>query len=221
MLEAPLIERMVTWATRTVVALDVYQAVQGCDCVVLNLDGRVPDEGSLVEASLAWYAGRPVVPFKTTPITELGINNNPMVDVITRWAPPVDNPALLPAAVARALQKRPSIDLALVPPEVGRLCELGKMIWAIRRQRLLTPAAAARTVGELQALPPSLRSLIEPVSLLQSRAFSVVVGVIELSKLRINDPKRKVLVKKLVKETKAWSQTPGVQAAVRKNAETA
>ena len=91
MLEAPLMDRFVTWATRTVVALDIFQAVEGCQCVVLNIDGRVPDEGAIVEATAAWYAGRPVVAFKTTPVTELGINSNPMVDAITRWAPPIDD----------------------------------------------------------------------------------------------------------------------------------
>jgi len=57
LLPPPLFERAVTWVTRAVVALDVFQAVEECECVVLNLDGRVPDEGSLVEATLAWYAG--------------------------------------------------------------------------------------------------------------------------------------------------------------------
>ena len=32
-------------------ALDVYQATRGCDAVIVNLNGRVPDEGAVVEAA--------------------------------------------------------------------------------------------------------------------------------------------------------------------------
>ena len=87
MLEPLVLDRCIVWVTRTVVALDVYQVVEGCQCTVLNIDGRVPDEGSLVEATLAWYAGHPVVPYKTTSISELGGNNNPMIGVISRLGP--------------------------------------------------------------------------------------------------------------------------------------
>ena len=87
MLEPLVLDRCIVWVTRTVVALDVFQVVEGCQCTVLNIDGRVPDEGSLVEATLAWSAGHPVVPYKTTSISELGGNNNPMIGVISGWAP--------------------------------------------------------------------------------------------------------------------------------------
>src|ERR1700722_15425956 len=51
MLEPVVPERCIAWGTRTVVALDVFQVVEGCEVTVLNIDGRVPDEGSLVEAT--------------------------------------------------------------------------------------------------------------------------------------------------------------------------
>ena len=86
MLEPFVLDRCIVWVTRTVVALDVFQVVEGCQVAVLNIDGRVPDEGSLVEATLAWYAGHPVVPYKTTSISELDGNDNPMIGVISGWA---------------------------------------------------------------------------------------------------------------------------------------
>jgi len=219
MLEAPLAQRFVTWGTRAVVALDIYQAVEGCQCVVLNLDGRVPDEGSLVEATVAWYAGRPVVPFKTTPITELGVNSNPMVDAITRWLPPVSDVAQVPQAVRSALSAGREVNLGLVPPEIQQLCQLGRTVWEIRKRAPLA-ATAASQAQKLLAAAPSL-TLIEPVPRLQSRAVIVVIGIIELSKLGLKDPKRNVIMKKLIKDMKQWSKTPGVRAAILKNPSTA
>ncbi|MCC6160348.1 MAG: nucleoside 2-deoxyribosyltransferase [Deltaproteobacteria bacterium] len=49
---------------RAIFALDTYQAVEGCDAVVVNLNGRVPDEGAVAEAAMAWARGRLVVGYK-------------------------------------------------------------------------------------------------------------------------------------------------------------
>jgi nucleoside 2-deoxyribosyltransferase len=49
---------------RAVFALDVYELVDRCDAVVCNLNGRVPDEGMIVEASIAFTVGKPVVLYK-------------------------------------------------------------------------------------------------------------------------------------------------------------
>jgi nucleoside 2-deoxyribosyltransferase len=65
---------------RVVFSLDVYQLLARCDCVVFNLDGRVPDEGSVVETSLAYAAGKPIVIYKTTPVTFLAGQDNPMIE---------------------------------------------------------------------------------------------------------------------------------------------
>lgn len=44
-------------------ALDVYQLVKACDVVVWNLNGRVPDEGAVSEAAMAWILGKPMVAY--------------------------------------------------------------------------------------------------------------------------------------------------------------
>lgn len=49
---------------RAIFALDAYQAVEGCDAVVVNLNGRVPDEGAVAEAAMAWARGRVVIGYK-------------------------------------------------------------------------------------------------------------------------------------------------------------
>ena len=42
---------------RAIFSVDVFQLVEGCDAIVCNLNGRVPDEGAVVEATLAYATG--------------------------------------------------------------------------------------------------------------------------------------------------------------------
>jgi nucleoside 2-deoxyribosyltransferase len=87
---------------KVVFSLDVYQLLARCTCVVFNLDGRVPDEGSVVETSLAYAAGKPIVIYKTTPVTFLAGQDNPMIEGFsTTWT----NHATIPDVI-QALQGR-------------------------------------------------------------------------------------------------------------------
>jgi len=46
---------------KAVFAVDIYQIVERCDCLVFNMNGRVPDEGGVVETAVAFAFGKPVV----------------------------------------------------------------------------------------------------------------------------------------------------------------
>src|SRR6266496_2535054 len=59
------------WIRKMVFALDMYQLLDRCDCMVFDLDGRVPDDGSVSEAAAAFAAGKAIVIYKTSPITML------------------------------------------------------------------------------------------------------------------------------------------------------
>ncbi|HUW14237.1 MAG TPA: nucleoside 2-deoxyribosyltransferase [Anaerolineae bacterium] len=48
---------------RAVFALDVRQVERACDAIVVNLNGRVPDEGAVVEMAIAWANQKPVVAY--------------------------------------------------------------------------------------------------------------------------------------------------------------
>jgi len=73
------------------------------------------------------------VPFKTTPITELGFNSNPMVDALTRWQIPVSKVADVPNAVRKALAGQPRVAPGRMPPQIRGLCRLGGIVWGIRK----------------------------------------------------------------------------------------
>ncbi|TGL41013.1 dual specificity protein phosphatase family protein [Leptospira perdikensis] len=79
------------WATyylkSAIFAIDVYNVLERCDGVVLNLNGRVPDEGGIVEATLAFTAGKPVVFYKTDYRTKLFGEDNLMITGLARSVP--------------------------------------------------------------------------------------------------------------------------------------
>jgi len=60
-------------------SLDVYELIERCDAVLCNLNGRVPDEGMIVEAALAYAAGKPLVLFKDDARAPFGGYDNSML----------------------------------------------------------------------------------------------------------------------------------------------
>lgn len=83
---------------RAIFSLDTYQLLERCDVVVANLNGRVADEGTVVEASLAWHAGKPLVLFKADARSMLSGSDNPMLIGLGDFQV-VDQVAALPQAV--------------------------------------------------------------------------------------------------------------------------
>jgi len=65
-------------------ALDVYELLECCDAVVCNLNGRVPDEGMIVEASIACAVGKPVVLYKADSRAPFGGHDNAMLTALAR-----------------------------------------------------------------------------------------------------------------------------------------
>ncbi len=54
---APLVQRAIFW-------LECHEVLVDCRGLVLNGNGRVPDEGAVAAAAMAWTAGLPVVLYK-------------------------------------------------------------------------------------------------------------------------------------------------------------
>jgi len=63
---------------RAIFALDVFQIIDS-DGLVLNMNGRVPDEGAMVEAGIAWSHNKPVVIFNSDARSLIQGNCNPLV----------------------------------------------------------------------------------------------------------------------------------------------
>lgn len=113
-------------------ALDVYQLAEACDAMVWNLNGRVPDEGAVSEAAMAFTLGKPLVAFSDDARSLIAGRVNPllvgMVDFRTVGTPDEIVPAL-----------RTEIDLADAPdfvvgrfsPAMARAVEDGRRLWEV------------------------------------------------------------------------------------------
>lgn len=114
---------------RAIFALDVFQIAERADCLVFNVNGRVPDEGAVAEAGIAFAIGTPVVLYKNDARAPFGGGDNAMLLGLTSERVVSKVPAI-PAAVARAIGSsthRPSA----WSPQLHSAVELGKKIWSV------------------------------------------------------------------------------------------
>jgi nucleoside 2-deoxyribosyltransferase len=64
--------------SKAIFTLDVFQVLDSHG-LVLNINGRVPDEGAMVEAGIAWNAGKKIVIYKNDARTLINGNDNPLL----------------------------------------------------------------------------------------------------------------------------------------------
>jgi len=130
LLEGPIADAIMLQVRKWVFALDMYQLLERCQSLVFNLDGRTPDDGSVVETAAAFTAGKPIVIYKTTPITMLSGADNPMVQGLSSTWTYVNEVAAVPAALAQAIaaQKPYTYD---APPNVASLIAEGNTVWDV------------------------------------------------------------------------------------------
>jgi len=63
---------------KAIFILDVFQILDS-DGFVININGRVPDEGAAVEAGIAWSSGKKIVIYKNDARTLLNGNDSPLL----------------------------------------------------------------------------------------------------------------------------------------------
>lgn len=135
-------------------ALDVYQIAVECEAMVWNLNGRVPDEGAVSEAAMAWTLGKPLVAFKDDVRSLIAGRTNPllvgMVDFET-----VDEISSIPDAVAQAIAERSSnaIPIIEMSPRMQRAVRDGQRLWNTMREHgaQFDNSSIAELVAELFA----------------------------------------------------------------------
>jgi nucleoside 2-deoxyribosyltransferase len=59
--------------------IDAYEVVSGCQGLVLNMNGRVPDEGAVAETAMAWTVGKAIVLYKADSRSLIQGSDNEMV----------------------------------------------------------------------------------------------------------------------------------------------
>lgn len=109
--------------------LDVYQVIQGCDGILVNLNGRVPDEGAAAEAGMAWTVGKPVVLYKSDARSLLLGNDNPLLLGLGGFVRVATAPEIAYAFTQLFRARRPVAPPAL-PAAVKRAVEAGRRLTA-------------------------------------------------------------------------------------------
>lgn len=112
-------------------ALDVYELLDRADAVVANLNGRVPDEGTVVEAALAWHAGKAVILYKQDARSVLQGSDNPMLGGLGKFRVVTEMKAL-PAAVEAELRRNRRSNVTKIV-SLGRKLSRGHQ--SLRRNR--------------------------------------------------------------------------------------
>ena len=115
---------------RAIFALDVYQVMLGCGSLVLNMNGRVPDEGAVAEAAMAWTLGKPIVIFKADARSKIAGRDNPLIVGQTEFET-VDRIELL-AQRLFARQSETAFDADWehpCPPHLRRTLVAGERLW--------------------------------------------------------------------------------------------
>ena len=112
---------------------DIYNLL-ACDATVFNMNGRVPDGGSIVEASVTWACGHPLVIYKDDPRTlEFG-NDNPMITGLADFAK-VEVVGDIPKTIyAEILKNKKSIDTNNYPENLKETFAIGKEIATIKEK---------------------------------------------------------------------------------------
>lgn len=118
---------------QAVFALDIYQLLERCPSLVFDMDGRVPDEGSVVETAAAFAAGKPIVIFKTTPIAILDGTDNPMVTGLSSSWQYVGAVKDIPGALGKAIAATAALGPYAYdpPPHVAKVIETGEEVWKV------------------------------------------------------------------------------------------
>jgi len=111
-----------------VFSLDAYELIERCSAVVCNLNGRVPDEGMIVEASLAYAAGKPLVFFKDDLRAPFGGYDNSMLTSLV-LGKVVKRLKELPSALEYELSQK--TDLAPLSNGLGKAISYGKRISSV------------------------------------------------------------------------------------------
>jgi nucleoside 2-deoxyribosyltransferase len=158
---------------RAVFALDLFQVVERCDCVVFNMNGRDPDDGGIVEAATAFIAGKGVVLYKNTPVSFIAGEDNPMIDGLAYDWTIVDSWQAIPQKVEdtlEAIRRRDDRSVSSIPPVLSETLELGRKIWLVLQA---LRAGWTATVPELIAQLPALIAADAPIAVDKDRRVHI------------------------------------------------
>ena len=133
---------------RATFALDIYQIIERCDYGVFNMNGRVPDEGVVVELAAAFASGKPLVIYKDDGRSLVGGWDNPMLSGASSTFSVVEDIARIPQELAGAIERSEALGESTyegdgIPPSVREVVDFGRKVWRFARTfRFIRPKNA-------------------------------------------------------------------------------
>lgn len=128
---------------KAIFAMDIYQVVERCDCLVFNMNGRVPDEGGVVEAAVAFAYGKPVVIYRSECPGANGGRANPMQQGAFSVFPVADEIEKIPGLLVgemRDAEPGRIPDGDGIPPRVRKTVAFGRSVcWLLEYIQFLKP----------------------------------------------------------------------------------
>lgn len=143
-------QRALNILNMAIFSLDVFEIIDS-DGLVLNLNGRVPDEGAVVEAGIAWANNKSLVIFKNDDRSLIQGNCNPLVMGLSNFEF-VETYENIPIAFAKKLNESTGNTFSALP-KFEATTKNGKTI----REYLSSP----KTTDEITELLISLFGGIE------------------------------------------------------------
>ena len=141
-------------------ALDVYQLAVDCDAMVWNLNGRVPDEGAVSEAAIAWTLGKPLVAYQDDVRSLIAGRQNPLLVGLVDFDS-VSRISDLAEALAAAFDSSDDepVPVERMPARLRKAILDGRRLWDAMRERdaALNDALIADVVEELFSPPEGTR----------------------------------------------------------------
>jgi hypothetical protein len=141
-------------------ALDMYQLAVDCDVMVWNLNGRVPDEGAVSEAAIAWTLGKPLIAFTDDVRSLIAGRTNPLLAGLVDFQT-VSSIADITDALAIAIERSSDepVPVERMPEKVRRAVLDGRRLWDALQEvgNTLNDAIIADVVEELFAPPEGTR----------------------------------------------------------------
>jgi nucleoside 2-deoxyribosyltransferase len=139
-------------------ALDVYQLAIDCDAMVWNMNGRVPDEGAVSEAAIAWSLGKPLIAYHDDVRSMVAGRMNPLLAGLVEFTTVscIDD---IPAALSLELQRTavPKIDVDKLPTKLRTTIERGGELWKALRNE--------EAFGENNIIADCVTTLFAPSSI--------------------------------------------------------
>jgi nucleoside 2-deoxyribosyltransferase len=142
--------------SKAIFALDVYQVVEGCDALVLNMNGRVPDEGAVSETAIAFAVGKPRVLYKQDERSLVAGADNSMLLGLSPTFSTVNAIEDIPRQLERVLAPGQAMERAALAPELLGIVARGERIWALMESLRREVPAEGQAEKQLRALLISL-----------------------------------------------------------------